>query len=410
MTNSVQDELDRFSQQVADHFCRGTAHRLVLAKPRRRDAELPRKQSVRPIMLRGEPCCHWELQFEKQQTHRNLSFKDTASSVRDLMSSSYDEAYLFAESVELTLRRSKGGFKLSERTAIETDPPQSLSHDRRKEHLIPEGTPCPFLIALDVMTPSGQVKKSRQKKFRQINRYLELVQDVADALPKSGPIRIVDFGCGLSYLTFAVHHLFSQILKRDVDMLGIDRNPQVISRCREIMESLNLKGLRFSTGEISDQQPAAEVDLAISLHACDTATDQALSYAVASGSSVILAAPCCQHELQSVVQMDGIEPLLRHGILRERVAAMATDALRAAALEAVGYRTQIVEFIDLEHTPKNLLIRAIRRRESTKDLPRSSDYEQLKQNLGVQETAVDAIVRSWPVDVETATAEPGRKT
>jgi SAM-dependent methyltransferase len=245
------------------------------------------------------------------------------------------------------------------------------------------------------MTPAGQVKQSRQKKFRQINRYLEMVDDMYPSLPEAGPLHVVDFGCGLSYLTFAVHHLLTALHGRQVQLLGIDQNEQIIRRCRQIAADLQLPGLEFRTARIDDLTLAKPTDLAISLHACDTATDQALAMAVSAEARVILAAPCCQHELASSIQSPPLDVLLRQGILKERLAALATDALRAIALEAAGYRTQILEFIDLEHTPKNLLLRAVRRtgNEPLAEAARR-EYLAAKEFLGAAALATDAILEA----------------
>jgi hypothetical protein len=241
------------------------------------------------------------------------------------------------------------------------------------------------------MTAQGQVKQSRQKKFRQINRYLEIVKDVVPSLPAAGVLKIVDFGCGLSYLTFALHYLFTEVCGREVDLLGIDQNEHVINRCRVISDQLRLRGIHFSTNRIEDAGEG-HVDLAVSLHACDTATDAALSWSVRAGAHVILAAPCCQHELARQVSAPQLDVLLRHGILKERFSSLATDGLRASALEAAGYRTSVLEFIDLEHTPKNLLLRGVRRDDPQRQAAALAEYQSLKSFLGCGTLATDAVL------------------
>ncbi|MBC7819427.1 MAG: SAM-dependent methyltransferase [Planctomycetaceae bacterium] len=233
------------------------------------------------------------------------------------------------------------------------------------------------------MTPSGQVKAAKQAKFRQVNRFLEFVDDVLPELPQAGALRIIDFGCGKSYLTFALHYLLTELRGREVDIIGLDLKAEVVRDCQRIAENLGCHGLQFEVGDIAGYAAPGVVDMSVSLHACDTATDAAIAQAVRWQAKVILAVPCCQHEVFGLLPDDSLPGLLRHGILKERFAALATDALRAALLEAVGYRTQVVEFIDLEHTPKNLLLRAVRT-----DFPATEAterYERLKAQLGLRE-------------------------
>jgi SAM-dependent methyltransferase len=212
-------------------------------------------------------------------------------------------------------------------------------------------------------------------------------------LPASGTLEVVDFGCGKSYLTFALRHLFAELHGRNVRIVALDRDATVIAGCAGIADTLGYADIEFRQGDISDYRAKDAVHLTVSLHACDTATDDALAQAVAWKSRVILAVPCCQHELNSRMDSEALELLERHGILRERFAALATDALRASALEQAGYRTQVIEFVDLEHTAKNLLIRAVRRKEgeSRSDADEAVRWSQLMQLLGVGELRVQRI-------------------
>lgn len=365
---------------------------LVLSNPRQRHPEQPRRESIRPVQIRGEQVFQWEQQFDRRQTHLNLDTRETLQRCQDLLGPVYREAYLYTSEQDVIARQLPQGLRVRRKPPSRKPAADAATHDRQKAYLIPEGIPCPFLIALDVMTPAGRVKPSRQKKFRQINRYLEMVNDIAPYLPASGRLRIVDFGCGLSYLTFAVHYLFTAIHGRAVDLLGIDQNDQIIQRCRTIAQDLDLAGISFQTQRIESRPADGQLDLAISLHACDTATDHALACAVSAGARVILAAPCCQHEIAGQISARSLDVLLRQGILKERLAALATDGLRACALEAAGYRTQILEFIDLEHTPKNLLLRSIRRDNPDAARRSAKEYDELKTFLGLKEIATDQIL------------------
>lgn len=382
----------KFLGLLDSSFHNGEMLSAVLSAPVKhaQDSNLPRKQTVRPIELKGKPYLQWELQVEKQQTHLNLPLSESLGRFQDLFGEQYGEAYLFTSENEYAIRITKKGAKLTQKVSQQKGETAPQQHNRTKNYLIPEGTPCRFLAALGIMNAKGHVRQSRQKKFRQINRYLEIVNDIYTKLPDDGPLRVVDFGCGLSYLTFAVHHLLSEIHQREVILLGIDQKQDVIQRCETLASELDLAGFTFSTGRIEDAEQPEKVHLALSLHACDTATDAALKYAVNANAEVILAVPCCQHEVFPQIANDDLNLILKHGILKERVAALATDALRAAALEAVGYKTQIMEFIDLEHTPKNLLIRAVKRQSTNPEGSRKR-YETLKSQLRINTLSADQI-------------------
>lgn len=247
---------------------------------------------------------------------------------------------------------------------------------KKKNYLLPEGNPVPFLVLLGLMTSDGKVIKSKYDKFRQINRFLEFVDDILQPVlelkQKAGegpdsPVRIADFGCGKSYLTFAVHYLLTQIRGIACKIEGLDLKEDVIKYCNDITSKLDLKNLIFHTGNISDYSGKDNPDIVITLHACDTATDFALQYAVERGAKAILSVPCCQHQVNQELgkqKTDNLpqafEPLLKWGIIREKFSSLVTDALRGQWLENQGYKVQMLEFIDMEHTPKNILIRAIK--------------------------------------------------
>ena len=234
-----------------------------------------------------------------------------------------------------------------------------LQHNRQKHYILKEGIPVPFLQDLGVMTGDGKVVRTKYDKFRQINRFLELIEDVLPALDARRENRIIDFGCGKSYLTFAMYYYLHELKGYPVRITGLDLKKDVISRCSRLAESYGYDNLEFCHGDIADYSGADQVDMVVTLHACDTATDYAMAKAVAWGAKVILSVPCCQHELNRTMENPLLKPVFQYGIIKERMAALYTDALRAQLLEHQGYRTQILEFIDMEHTPKNLLIRAV---------------------------------------------------
>lgn len=344
--------------------------RAVLSKPRR---ESPYSRvTVRPVLVDEELRYQFEYRQGEKATHANLLPLEAETELAGLIHRDFRQALLQTPAHDYQVL---DGEKVLRRPP--TGKPAGLEHDRRKRRLLEEGRPVPFLVELGVMAPDGKVRAQRYDKFRQVNRFLELVDGV---IPER-PLRIVDFGSGKSYLTFALYHLLALERGLDVEVIGLDLKEDVIERCRALAERLGYERLRFEVGDISlfEGEPA---DVVVSLHACDTATDAALERAVRWGAEVILAVPCCQHELFDQVRADGLAPLLEHGILRERFAALATDAARAELLEAVGYEARVVEFVDLEHTAKNLLIRAVRR-DSGADPAAFGRYRVFKEQLGI---------------------------
>lgn len=318
--------------------------------------------------------------------HENLEPAAAADKAARLLAESFEDAALYTPAADYSFRANPdGSFR-----AVSGPPTKSAAppaaHNRAKGHLIPEGVPCPFLIEIGVMTPDGRVRSSMTHKFRQINRFLELANNVVPALETGRELRVVDFGCGKSYLTFALHYLLTEVHSRTVRIIGLDRKADVVAHCADLAARLHCAGLEFREGDIADHEEAAPVDLAVSLHACDTATDDALAQAIRWRTRVILAVPCCQHELAKTIDSRELAPLVRHGILHERFSAIATDGLRSLVLEISGYSTQVLEFIDLEHTAKNLLIRAVRRDRIDPELrsARLAEYQAAKQLLGIE--------------------------
>lgn len=259
-----------------------------------------------------------------------------------------------------------------------------LQHNRQKNYLLKEGIPVPFLVDLGVMTEAGRVVRSRYDKFRQINRFLEFIEDI---LPKLHPDRentIIDFGCGKSYLTFAMYHYLKTMKGYSIRVIGLDLKKDVIARCNMLAEKYGYDRLSFYHGDIADYEGVERADLVVTLHACDTATDYALEKAIRWGAKVILSVPCCQHELNRQMKNDLLKPVFEYGIVKERMAALVTDALRAELLEAAGYRTQILEFIEMEHTPKNLLIRGVKEgkpKKNQKELQQIMEFLQVEPAL-----------------------------
>jgi SAM-dependent methyltransferase len=383
--------VDRVESLVAELFREGALVDAVLSKPRHSAGT--RRVAVRPLLLRGSLRYQLTSYLGDRTVDENLEPAEAERRVCELVGGTFRQSLLRTADADYQVLG----------TRVLKRPPSAkgatLAHDREKRRLLEDGVPNAFLVELGVMTPAGKVRASRYGKFRQLNRFLELVDDVVSHLPVGRPLRVVDFGSGKAYLTFALYQHLRERRGLELDVLGLDLKADVVERCNALAGILGYESLRFEVGDIAGYEGIEEVDLVISLHACDTATDAALERAVRWNAEVILAVPCCQKELAGQLGAHSGTPsaLLEHGLVRERFAALATDALRAKLLEAVGYRTQIVEFVDLEHTAKNVLIRAVRRRAGGDRERAMREYVELRDSLGASpylERALGELVRA----------------
>ena len=350
----------------------------TLSEARSRETDSVRKVTVRPVLLRKKQLYQFEYQYAQKVQHRNLERSEAKALVYTLLAETFRQGYFYTTAGDSQVSVSRAG-KVSVHArgsaqVIQT-PAAPPSHDRQKNYLLAEGEPVPFLLRLGVMTADGKVIAAKRDKFKQINRFLEMVDDVAGSLPTDGPLHVIDFGCGKAYLTFALYHYLTAIKQREVRLVGLDLKQDVVAFCAEVARDLGCDGLSFAVGEIGGYSPETEaVDMVVTLHACDTATDDALVKAVAWNARIILSVPCCQHELFGQLANDVLKPMLKHGILKERLTALVTDSVRASLLENAGYSVQVLEFIALEHTAKNLLIRAIRRSGKAGLKPLTAEY------------------------------------
>ena len=314
---------------------------------------------------------------EKQVFHEHLTEVEFEAFLKEHAGTTFKNVVERTENQEITILANKKGKITRLVKEIKKDEGADVtqaSASEGKNYIIKEGVPVPFLVVLGVMTAEGKVIASRYDKFRQINRFLEFINDVLPWCDNT-PLRIADFGCGKSYLTFAVHYFLTEIKHIQCQIEGLDLKQDVIDYCNDITARLGLEGLHFSVGDISAYNGDAAPDLVMTLHACDTATDFALEYAVSRGARVILSVPCCQHQINTQLQQNrkgkikqddnALEPILKYGLLREKFSSLLTDALRGEWLEQQGYRVQMLEFIDEEHTPKNVLIRAVKKEGTT---------------------------------------------
>ena len=318
------------------------------------------KIKVRPVMIRDSLYFQVSRYTDKQVFHENMTAEDALETLSGWILHDFRQAQIRMQDEMVTVLVSKKGkatIKSKKAACIET---QNLEHNRKKQYIIEEGMAVPFMIDLGVMTESGKIIRTRYDKYRQINRFLEFIEDILPELPTDRTVHIIDFGCGKSYLTFAMYYYLKVLKHYDIRITGLDLKQKVIEDCQALADRYGYDGLQFLCGDIADYNGTDEVDMVVTLHACDTATDYALYKAVKWHASVILSVPCCQHELNRKMQCETLSGAFQYGLIKERTAALMTDAMRGQLLEMKGYKTQLLEFIDMEHTPKNILIRGVK--------------------------------------------------
>ena len=385
------EEISRFLTEILNiDFIRG-----VISNPRDKTGII--KIKVRPLEKKGELFFQMESFTRTQAFHENLSGADACRRLAEYMEQ-FRQMQIETIREECTVLVSKKGkVTIKRRRRQNAAAPADRSHNRKKHYILEEGGPVPFLKDLGVMTEEGQIVRTKMDKFRQINRFLEFIEDILPRLDKGRELTILDFGCGKSYLTFAMYHYLHELRGYDIRIVGLDLKSDVIARCGKLAEKYGYEKLTFLEGDIADYDGVDQVDMVVTLHACDTATDYALAKAVSWGAEVILSVPCCQHELNAQFSDAGntdggerqdrgacLAPIMEYGLLRERFAALATDGLRAKYLESAGYETQVLEFIDMEHTPKNILIRAVK--SGKENVKAAEEIKKCIQFLGVTPT------------------------
>lgn len=330
----------------------------IISNPRRSDGVL--KIKVRPVEKKGTLYFQLESFTKTQVFHENLMPEEASGRIVEYMGS-FRQMQVTTRSVNYTVLVSKKGKVTIQKKRLEKELEEAeLSHNRSKKYILREGMAVPFLEDLGIMTSERKIVKSRFDKFRQMNRFLEFIEDILPRLEKGRELTILDFGCGKSYLTFAMYYYLHELKEYDIRIIGLDLKEDVIEHCSELARKYGYEKLTFLVGDIADYEGVEAVDMVVTLHACDTATDYALAKAIGWNAQVILSVPCCQHELNKQIANDMLAPIMDYGLLKERFAALVTDGLRAKYLETAGYETQVLEFIDMEHTPKNILLRAVK--------------------------------------------------
>ena len=356
---------------------------MVISGQKNKSEDKAVKVRIRPVILKNEIEYQVSEFVGRKVLHSNHSAADVKKKIIDYMTEDFKQAQINMTDAAATILSSKSKtltckYKKAGQLKVQRD----LSHNRTKKYIIQEGKPVAFMIDLGVMGQDGKIIRTRYDKFRQINRFLEYIEDILPKLDKERELTIIDFGCGKSYLTFAMYYYLKELKGYNIRIIGLDLKADVIEHCNELRTRYGYDKLDFYVGDIATYKDVDKVDMVVTLHACDTATDYALAKAVKWGAEVILSVPCCQHEANRTIKSDILSPVMDYGIFKERMAAIVTDAARAKLLTANGYDTQILEFIDMEHTPKNLLIRAVKSskedisaREKTKDMLEALNLE-----------------------------------
>lgn len=354
--------MEEHLRQMVDALLQAHPYKLILSNPKKKGSgESSKDQQYRKIVLNRQGG-GWQAEkyTDTQVFHERFSEEGTAEFLLKMLRDTYRQCNGWDKEWEHTIRISKGGKASAQKKRTAQAPREQTEHNRKKHYILEEGTVIPPLVDMGIFTAEGKVVRSMYDKYRQINRFVELIDDEIDSLSADHKITVVDFGCGKSYLTFILYYYLAEIKGLDVRIIGLDLKKEVIENCSRAARKYGYHGLQFEVGDIGGYDCPYPVDMVVSLHACDTATDYALCHAVRWKAKLIFSVPCCQHELNRQMKGGDLKILTRYGIVRERTAALMTDAVRGNLLTACGYKTQLLEFVDLSHTPKNLLIRAVR--------------------------------------------------
>lgn len=327
------------------------------------------KQIIRPVNIKNIPHFQIEKLDGKQAFHQNILRENLLNYIRDNITDSYNIIDVTEQNQSIRFQRLPNGKIIKKITNVKKSAPVSFEHNKEKDYILKEGAPIRPLVELGIFTPDFRVVKSKYDKYKQINRFVETIDDMFKKSQISDDFTIVDFGCGKSYLTFILYYYFTEIRKINVNIFGYDLKADVVSKCQNIAESFGYSRLKFQCADIANIATMPRIDMIVTLHACDTATDLALFHAIRQNVKYIFSVPCCQHEINAQIKSDNeFGVLLEHGLIKERFSALITDAVRCEILKNYGYSVDVIEFVDFEHSPKNLMIRAEKKNNKIGDL------------------------------------------
>jgi len=346
--------MDNFTSDL-DIICSHEPHKYIISNAQKKADDISRI-----VISLKKDCYHVEKFSREKVFHENILKEDLKAYITKTMTNQYKQLNAWNEDYEFMMRISKKGKCSFSKVHNKNSQSPSLDHNRKKNYLLPEGILIEPLIDMGIFTQSGTVVTSMYDKYKQINRFIEIIDDSIKDLTIE-KFTIIDFGCGKSYFTFVLYYYFKIIRKIDVKIVGLDLKSDVIAKCNATAKKYGYDHLNFELGDINGYHCDFPVDMVITLHACDTATDYALFNAIEWNAKMIFSVPCCQHELNGQIESEKLSLLTHYGIIKERTAALMTDAIRGNLLECCGYKTQLLEFIDFDNTPKNILIRAMKK-------------------------------------------------
>lgn len=347
------------------------------------------KGKFQKIKIKNKEIFQLSLFTEKQVFHRNIELSRIDNELIKILTETFRCLELYTTEEIYYYKITDKGKLLTNQKKVKNDF-VVLEHNRSKKYLLPEGIAIPPLVDLGVMTPDGKIVKGKNDKFKQINRFLEIIED---SIAKENQLKIIDFGCGKSYLTFILYYYLVYIKKMEIEIIGLDLKEDVIDQCDKIAQKYGYHNLKFMKGNIADYKEQDGIDMIVTLHACDTATDYALYHAIKMKCRYVFSVPCCQHEVNAQIKLNQYHFISKYGILKERMAAILTDAIRANILQYCGYKTQVLEFVDLDASPKNILIRA-----TLENLPPNpkikEELDNMIKQLGIQQTLYQSIFQN----------------
>ena len=363
---------------------RGEIIKISISSPFSKDEEF-NKMTIRPVIIKKQNCFQAERFKNNQVFHLNMSESEFSAFLEEIFKK-YAQIAVFKSGETITFSVGKNGkIKKSKSKNNLHQKSKNAENNRQKEYIFNEGENIPALVDLGVFTPDFKIVNSKYDKFKQINRFIEIVND-AFTNDTNENITILDFGCGKSYLTFIIYHYFAEIKKKNVKIIGYDLKKDVVENCNKIAEKYGYNNLKFVVSDVTkDTLYDEHIDMVISLHACDTATDFALNYAISKNVKHIFSVPCCQHEVNKTIKKGGdFDILLKHGLIKERMSALLTDSIRASILEDMGYSVDVLEFVDFSHSPKNIMLRA-KKTKNVSDKNRNQIAE-LQEKYGFTQT------------------------